>query len=635
MTGDDCMIDFNYVGIAGKYREVVCKRVAEFCKPRVGANEVDSELAGGTDFFIAVNEVTRMSKRMYDELPLPPNSKNEMARSNEKTKIPVVVRDFANDYVYIAVEALEHITENLLLDAIKTCLHEGCVPQVMLTGMHESRKHVDDDKIADGVKMNYNCLYRVMEITPYMLAMNNENKTFTVPDVLYVPEGAAKIMGKPTSHIDRVHHASSLISIREDLDEHGHRLHHYRSGCPGSHVHSHARQITIMQNIREFLLDNHSRLVQVPRKQQTQRMLTFDNNASDGGGGDALEYRRAYNVTVKMLYPEEIMDQLDEAAMRTGRTKDFLKSQDRRDAFYKREMEAWKSLPSHIQDHVPPPMKPKDVMLNNGHVDAVLYGLLPGITDITKAEALRNNFLMQNKEKHWRTQKLEASVRARERMRSERREKRQNHIEAGIRGEFPHKSMLAEHVTNTHVNFQTHRRQTQYLKDLQDLMEKRQQQQDPGERVHMPRVEILSDDDDGGGPTLRNEDADDYGDTRRKKHHKQAHQIFEDGFVLFTDGDDDGCVAREDPFQQQQQHHDDNTNSSPTGAGLFAPMAVDDEATRPARSMGSSSSSHDFFGMSRPHLPQQQRIAPTGSKKKKRTADRRTAAALVDDMLED
>lgn len=633
MTGDDCMIDFNYVGISGKYKEVVCKRVAEFCKPRVGANEVDSELAGGTDFFIAVNEVTRMSKRMYDELPLPPNSKNEMMRSNVKTKIPVVVRDFANDYVYIAVEALEHITENLLLDAIKTCLHEGCVPQVMLTGMHESRKHVDDDKVSDGVKMNYNCLYKVMEITPYMLAMNSDNKTFSVPDVLYVPEGAAKIMGKPTSHINRVHHASSLISIREDLDDHGHRLHHYRSGCPGSHVNSHARQITIMQNIREYLLENHSRLVQIPQQQQQQRRLTSNssnNSACDVGGEDAsMEYRRAYNVTVKMLYPEEIMDQLDRAALRTGRTKDFLKSQDRRDAFYKREMEAWKGLPQHIQDHVPPPMKPKDVMLNNGHVDAVLYGLLPGITapeDVTRAEALRNNFLMQNREKHWRTQKLEASVRERERMRSERREKRQNYINAGIPGEFPHKSMLAEHVTSTHVNFQTRRHQTQYLKDLQDLLEKRQQQQDPSERVHVPRVEILNDDDNDDDVGSKHPDDDDDADgTRKKRHH-----IFEDGFVLFTEGGAVEAMEEEDPFQHQ---HDDNTNSSPTGAGFFT-IAGDDEATRPARSMASSSSSHDFFGPPKAQH-QQKRIAPTGSKKKKRTTDRRTAAALVDDMLDD
>jgi hypothetical protein len=312
--------------------------------------------------------------------------------------------------------------------------------------------------------------------------------------------------------------------------------------------------------------------------------------------------------------------------MRTSSTKDFLKSQDRRDAFYKREMEAWKGLPSHIQDHVPPPMKPKDVMLNNGHVDAVLYGLLPGIKDITRAEALRNNFLMQNREKHWRTQKLEASVLAQERMRSKRREMRQNHIAAGIAGEFPHKTMSAEHVTNTHVNFQTHRHDTQYLKNLQALIEKRHQHQEPGERVHVPRVEILSDDAAGDDDCVRDDEG-----SRQKK--RTRHQVFEDGFVLFTDADDDGDgvpVGEENPFQ-----HDDNTNSSPIGGGGDAFfMAADDDTTRPARSMASSfSSSHDLLS-SRP-LQQQQRIALTGTKKKKKTVDRRTAAALVDDMLDD
>lgn len=325
------------------------------------------------------------------------------------------------------------------------------------------------------------------------------------------------------------------------------------------------------------------------------------------------------------------MDQLDEAAYRTGQSKNFLKSQDRRDAFYKREVEAYKKLPKHIRDRVPEPLKPKEIMLRNGHVDHMLYGLMPGIApeDVSRAEEIRNNFLAQNREKHWRTQKLEASARERKRKSDERKDKRQNHIVAGLGrpGDFPHKTMLAEHVTSAHVLYNTLRHQQAYAKEMQALLREHQKEQPAHERAHVPRVEILSDEDAG-----EDKGKDDDAGAPQKKQCRA--QVFEDGFVLFTEiNDDDGDGAA---LLHADADDEDNTNSPPRSvADMFSVSASvsmvqmddDDEATRPAAaatSLSSSSSSHELFGG--------KRVAVTG-KKKKRTADRRNAAAIVEDML--
>lgn len=616
---EDAMIDFNYVGICGKYKEVVCKRVAEFCKPRIGVNEVDAELAAGTDFFISVNQVLRVSKSFFDDIVV--MRRGELKRDKSKTKIPVVVRDFSNDYVYVAVEALNYITEDLLLEAIKTCLHDACTPQVILTGMHENRPHPDKDKAAEGLKMHYNCLYKTMEISPYMLAMNVEGKSFSVPDVMFVPEVNAQIMGKPTSHMNRATRAAASIHIREDLDDYGHRLHHYRSGCKGDHLNSHARQTTSMQRIREYIVENHSRMVKVEVPSEDGKHLQTVS-------------RRAYNVTVRVVYPDESMDQFDEAYFKNTNERNFMRSQDYRDAFYQKEVQAYKDLPPNIRANVPPPMAPRETMVKNGHIDCMLYGLMPGIDpeDMVEATRVRNEALKNGKKKHWSTIK-----------KNELKQSRMTK-NAGVRQYAPHYTVNEEQMTARYSLYYTlNRQQTEYLKIIEQAKKRKQQQQvQEEEENELPRVQVL---DDEGGIVINAE----------PPLPPQKHNVYEDGFVVVISGTEQrelykkvitagkkrterGELGDGNDVGYEQHHclHEDNTNSShgypdgdDNGHELGARM-LDEDATRTGRFTSSSSSSNDMGSM----LRRTGKKATFGTKKKiKRTTTTTSTDQLIDQML--
>jgi len=343
----DAKMNFNYITINGKYKEVVCKKISEHCKPKVGASEVDAELRSGTEYYITVKEVKKVSKMQYENLTEYALQNYTLKREEKESRIPIVVRNFHEDQTYIAVEALSHMTEDILLDAVGMIIHDGFRPQAFLLGTHIERPHPDPEKAAD-TTMHYNSVYRTMEITPKVVAEMAVAKTFSVSDVSYIPAEVSKIIGGVSRHPDRMMEGEcypenrnvrnkAVLDIEEDIDDWAQKRHHYRAGCRGSHLESPARQTTIFANIREALRINERR------------------HDSKSFPDDSPIYQRS----LMMKYPQSLVDAYDRATLEAEAARSFARTRKERESYYQKCVTAYKAMPAHIRDRITPPVVPR------------------------------------------------------------------------------------------------------------------------------------------------------------------------------------------------------------------------------------------------------------------------------------
>ena len=248
------IINPNYVRLEGEYRDI-CTNIAEFCDPKVGSNEVDAMLAVLSTTFIRVKPALCLAEQWYKDLTEAKVKEYKMQRQLNELPLQVVIRDFKAKVVYIAVEALGKLHEDLLMDAIGACMYSKWRPQAILTGVQARKEHPIDA----GKFMTYAGVFQVSEITPEVVAALSVVEDFAAPDVTYIPPVVRDMFAGPRLHPDKgtEHYSSkrskrekSVMTIDEDLDDWGCKQHHYRSACPGAPEASPAMQTTLFQRIR-------------------------------------------------------------------------------------------------------------------------------------------------------------------------------------------------------------------------------------------------------------------------------------------------------------------------------------------------------------------------------------------------
>ncbi len=128
------MYNFNYVKLTGKYAESVLSGVGANCDPDPGEKEVDKEISDLTKLYIRVKPIRLMSKASYDAMGRESIVSFMLTREPRESRIPVVVRDYTLDEVYIATEALIKLHDDLIVDAIGECLYSEWRPQEIILG---------------------------------------------------------------------------------------------------------------------------------------------------------------------------------------------------------------------------------------------------------------------------------------------------------------------------------------------------------------------------------------------------------------------------------------------------------------------------------------------------------------------
>jgi len=376
------IVDPNYVQLPGKYKDVVLKGVSEHSIPRLGVNEVGAEFDGMTQLFISVQKVKPIALSALNDSDMA--QVFSLPREREMKKIPVLVRDFQADVVYIAVDALNHFHDDLLLDALETCIHDSFKPQEILLGMVVQKARPKPQRPSDMNNNNndpdvplvndplnvekegeeemlhqYNHIYRTLSITPDLIDSISVGPKLTSGDVTYLPPTVAKMFGGLNLHPDkqcngetyaanRVKRTKAVREIEEDLDDWAHELHHYRSACPGLPEHSPAKQMAIFNRMRSFLLANEK------LHEQNNLLTVTERKKIKHEPAMMLKYPHI------LVFAEDQRILASEASRRYGAMQKFFEKR------YEEELRQWNGLSNSEKRRVPRPVKSRLASTGDG-----------------------------------------------------------------------------------------------------------------------------------------------------------------------------------------------------------------------------------------------------------------------------
>lgn len=344
-------INCNYIVLAGNYADVVLKNLAEHAKPRIGVNEVDSELTTMSNQFITVRPVKLVAEKFYDDLNENSIVNHQVLQREEDLKqLQVVIRDFKNAEVYIAVDALCHYRDDLLVDAFLSCIHDGFQPQefllgTQLTGPHPTKK----DKSSEFV---YTGIYQTLAVTPVTIQLYSMGPKFKMSDVTYMPheiheafKGARLDPDKKKEKYEskRKKRNKAIVDIEEDLDDWGQKLHHYRTGCFGIPEDSPGRQSSIFNDVRAALA-----------KLEAKHDRADLHNAANAA--DPSKQVTVVNERCLLLdYPRELQQAEDDRLRRVKEAKDFEAQAKRRHELFLAQKAAYAKTPRAQREGLPAP----------------------------------------------------------------------------------------------------------------------------------------------------------------------------------------------------------------------------------------------------------------------------------------
>lgn len=341
LSTENAAVNLNYITLPGDYANVVLKTLAELAKPRIGVNEVDSELTAMSNQFITVKPLMLVSKAFYDARKPAEMMHFPLVREDVPRQIQVVIRDLPNNEVYVAIEALNHYREDILVDAFLSCIHDGFRPQEFLLGTQLTGPHpVKADR-----EHTYTGIYQTLSVTPVAVDLFSMGKAFTVNDVAYMAPIINEMFAggrldpdkkKEPYEKERKKRSKVVIAIDEDLDDWGQKVHHYRTGTSGFPEDSPGRALAVFQSTREYLL-------KLEKKHDRAERANRDN-ANDPN-------RRAIKVvnerSLLVDYPEELRQSEDERLVLSGETRNFSSGQKyRHDVYLAQKAEYQKLLPA-------------------------------------------------------------------------------------------------------------------------------------------------------------------------------------------------------------------------------------------------------------------------------------------------
>jgi hypothetical protein len=319
--------------------------LAENCKPRLGVNEVGAEMDAMTKVFITVKPFRKISMQHYKGLSGDSITKYVLLRENTVAKIPVVIRDFPNEMVYVALEALVKLDDNLILDAINSCVYEGLRPRKLLLGIHEKTPH----PVYEQTTVYHTELYSVLTMDPEYIDTSSFLPCFAAPDVSYIEPSVRQIYTGPRRHPDkeakgetyakeRIKRMEPILVIEEDIDDWAHEKHHYASACPGSHEESPSRPLIVRERIRRAMLA-------IEQQHDVNDRLPADQRKN-------LTYERA----ALLDYPDHIVHDKTERLRFANAARPFAEAQRAIQSLWELEMAEWKMLPPAERKVTPMPV---------------------------------------------------------------------------------------------------------------------------------------------------------------------------------------------------------------------------------------------------------------------------------------
>lgn len=344
-TTDVITMDYNYIAVRKQSYDVVMKALSQVCVPRLGTNEIESELDTMTKVFIKVRRVMGQTKTAYQSVKEETINHFPIRREEMETSIPVVMKNVSAGELYVAVEAMDKFHEDILIEALGTCIHDKFRPQTFLLGTTAVKPHP-----AHPEQMHqYNGLYRTLEITPEVIDALSLGTKITAPDVTYLPYSVQTIMSGLRRHPDkqavaemyaeqRVKRTNPLLEIREDLDDWAHRQHHWKSACTGTPEQSPARPLTIMNTARAALF-------KIERMHDLNDMKPIQERKN-------LPIARS----LRMQYPDEILEANDFKIIADMNSRGFGKILTDRNQVWKLEMEEYKKLSPEERAETPAPI---------------------------------------------------------------------------------------------------------------------------------------------------------------------------------------------------------------------------------------------------------------------------------------
>ncbi len=155
------MIDFNYITLEGDIKDTY-KNVAENCETKVGPNEAASMLKALGNSFIHIKPIRSVHVSFYNDLQDAAIRVYSLTREDKIRAIQVVVHDYANKRIHIATEALGKLHDDIITEALQSCLYNKWQPQELLTGFQVRKIHPLDPSR----HLSYPGVFDVLRITP-------------------------------------------------------------------------------------------------------------------------------------------------------------------------------------------------------------------------------------------------------------------------------------------------------------------------------------------------------------------------------------------------------------------------------------------------------------------------------------
>lgn len=316
-------INPNYLCLKGKYGEVLLNGIAANCKPHLTSNEVAAELDSLSKFYFPAHPVANIDPTAWHAA----DDKNPvlLPRKKEMAPLQAVIRNWTDDELYIAVEAINHLKDDVVLQALHMCIHDNFTPQRIMIGVHPI---IDNPKDVEE-QHHLNELYRVLTVDARVIERFSVGKTIRTKNVAYMPPSVMDIMGgtrldpdkqESGERYDMSGRSNMQREIVEDLDDYGNKMHHFRSGCRGDPADSRARQVAIYEWIRRAVLANddlHNKEGTL-LLEHTPPVLSVEGADPMSPDGELLDNRGGKRValgqpSLLMEYPMECIFEIQEA----------------------------------------------------------------------------------------------------------------------------------------------------------------------------------------------------------------------------------------------------------------------------------------------------------------------------------
>ncbi len=335
--GDTAVINPNYVTLKGGYQEQVLPEVSEYTNPRVGVNEVDSELVAMTTQFIKAKPFRKIAQQIYESLNQGSIASFQLQREQNIQSMQVVIRDVAKNEVHVATEVLLRYKEDLMVEAFLHCIHDSFRPQEFLLGTQ-----LRDTHPLNPMEIQvYTGIFQTLSVNQETIDQYSMGDKFYLPDAAYTTPAVRKWLLRMRAHpdhigekydTDRKKRSKPVLQVDKDLDDWGCDEHHYRSSVGGSAASSKGKQRKVYNSIR-------------------RSMLREENRARTAGTRKTDPFAMVF-----IDYPKRLKEEMDTAIRAQALARNYDGDKVHRENILRNKQQEWDKMTPDVQQDIPRPV---------------------------------------------------------------------------------------------------------------------------------------------------------------------------------------------------------------------------------------------------------------------------------------